>query len=912
MTAGRRPDVHILESKLYPAAGTDRPLPRPQLDASADLLDGAAAIALVVAPAGYGKSTLMTHWHAQLAARAVPCAWLSLDEDDDDPVRLLRHLAAALHKADAGIGASLEAPVGDYGGSAKVLLEPLANELARVRHRIVLFLDDLQALRQPQAIGIIDWFVNFGPRTMQFVLGSREQPPLRLARLRLQRQVLEVTARQLQFGPDDAALFFRSRLGAALPADALGRLLDKTEGWPAALELAALALADGGDPAALLAHISGESSREFSGRDPGIIEYLGEVVLSHLDEPMRRFVSCIAMFDRVDAALAAAASGAADARQRLDELRRRNLFVIPLDRNGDWLRLHHLVGEFFRERALRVAPAEAAACLMRGARWLHEQGHVEEAIHCAIRAGAWEQATPWVAGCVEELVLQRGYHQTILRWMDALPEAWVDRYPVIRIQYAFALAFYPRHQEWEAQVHRLRGQLSRLEGDSGADTHQIDELRCALELQSAMSLALRDDGLRGGEAAAAWLARWPQAPLPLKGVMGNVLAFGHKTAGRIAEGLTVLGQTRQWLQQGESFFSLAWTEFVEAVLHMKRGSYLEARRVCLEGLALVERRLNGHPAQAGLFHALLAGVLYEFDEVASAAEHLERATASVDDYGPADAVIVAYATRARLQWMRQDQPGALAALEAGRQVGQRRGLRRVVVTLAADECNALARVGRHEEARVVAARFGFDNLPALDEPSNLASDKAFRTASRYLLQRSPRLVAAALGRAIDDARERALAHRWVELLLLRALALRRDGDWPAAERDLQQALEVAAPQQYLRLFLDEAPDVGPMIEQLDLQRLRGSAAAPLARRLQQALRATGGAAEGAASVAHELTRREVAILKRLESGLSNKEIAEAIFISEGTLKWHLHNIYSKLDVKNRAGAMTRARALGIL
>jgi ATP/maltotriose-dependent transcriptional regulator MalT len=767
-----RLETLILDSKLYPATGTGRPLPRPRLDACREVLDGSIPVVLVVAPAGYGKSTLMARWHTQLAERAVPCAWLSLDDDDNDRARFMRHLMAALQKADPGIGSALAQHLpADFTAGAKPVLESLASDLGKVGHRIVLFLDDLQFIGQGEVLEIVDWLVNYAPRTVQFVIGSREEPPLRVSGLRVRRQLFRVDARALQFGVEDASLFFRDRLGRDLAAQQVRQLVEKTEGWPAALELATLALAGVSDVTGFV--------EQFTGSDTSVVDYLGDVVLSHLDEHMRAFVFRAAQFDRISAPLARVLDGFDDAEAMLASLCARNLFLIPLDRTGTWVRFHHLVGEFFRERFSRADPAQARECLVRGARWMHANGYVEDAVNCAIRAQDWAQATQWVAGCVEELAFRRGYHQTILRWMNALPEGWVDRYPIIRIQFAFSLSFYPRHQEYEAQVYRLQRLLASLEALPQADARTIDELRCAVELQAAMSLALRDEGRRGGELAAAWLARWPNAPLLQKGVMGNVLAFGHKTKGEIAKGLDVLGETRRWLERDEGYYALAWTAYVEAVLHLKRGSYLDARRVCTSGLELVDCKLHGHPAQAGLFHTLLAGIAYEFDETGAALEHIEHAVSSVGDYGPADAVIVAYLTQARLQRLRHDENGALAILREGQELGERRGLRRVTVTLGAEECNDLARAKREDEARVVAARFGFDQLPGQGAAPDLTTDKAFRAASRYLLQQSPRLVVQALGGAIDYCQERNLAHRWVELLLLRALAHRQDGQWPS-------------------------------------------------------------------------------------------------------------------------------------
>jgi LuxR family transcriptional regulator, maltose regulon positive regulatory protein len=906
---GKRPERVIIQSKLFPATGTRKPLPRPRLDSSSDVLDGIFPVVVVAAPAGYGKSTLMAGWHTRLLKRGVSCAWLSLDGDDNDAARFLHHLIAALQNASAHIGRDVaEDLIADFASGSRSVLEAIAADLAQVQHRIVLFLDDLQLVEGPEVRGILDWLINYAPRHLQYVIGTRQDPGLRLSGLRLSGlrvrcQLLELGAEQLQFDAAETAQFYRSRLGRDLPALDLLTLLTKTEGWPAALELAALVLAGSSEPKAFIQH--------FAGTDTSVVDYLCDMVLSQLDERTRDIVFRLSMFDRICAPLIRAVTDGSDAEEVLLDLRTRNLFLIPLDRSWEWVRFHHLVGEFFRETYRRTAPVQARECLVRGAQWFYANEHVEEGVNYMIRAEEWERATHWVADSVEELVFRCGYHQTILRWMNALPETCVDRYPVIRIQYAFALSFYPRYQDYEAQIYRLQQQLQTLEAQAH-DAHGIDELRCAVEMQVAMSRALRDDGMRGGELAAAWIARWPEASLWRKGVMGNVLSFGHKTRGQIDEGLEVIADTRQWLEQSEGHYPLAWTAYVEAVLHLKRGSYIDARLACTRGLEHVQRKLHGHPGQTSLLRTLLAGICYEFDEIEPALAHLEMALRSVNEYAPADAVIVAYLTQARIQHLRCDESGALAMLREGQELGEQRGLPRVTLSLAAEECRSLARAGRHEEARLVATRFDFHELPPRSDAAPLRADKALRAASHFLLKQSPRVVVEALDAAIKISQQHGLAHRSVELLVLRALAEKEDGDWANALEDVRRALTIAAPRKYFRVFLDEGRELGALLDRLDMEQLRGSEAAPLARRLQSAMYTPdvqGGAPIG---MGNELTKRELSILKRLETGWSNKEIAEALFVSEGTLKWHLHNVYSKLNVKNRTGAMARARVLGIL
>src|SRR6202790_3452257 len=655
---GKRHVHPIIQGKLFPATGTRKPLPRPRLDSSSDVLDGIFQVVVVAAPAGYGKSTLMARWHARLLQRGVSCAWLSLDEDDNDAARFLRHLIAALQKASAHIGKDVaEDLVGDFASGSRSVLETIAGDLSQVQHRIVLFLDDLQLVGGPEVRGILDWWINYAPRALQYVIGTRQDAGLRLSGLRVRSQLLELGAEQLQLDAAEVAQFYRNRLGRDLPALDLQTLLTKTEGWPAALELAALVLTGSSEPKAFIRH--------FAGTDTSVGDYLCDMVLSQMDERTRDIVFRISMFDRICAPLARAVTDVNDTEEVLLGLRTRNLFLIPLDRSWEWVRFHHLAGEFFRETYRRTAPAQARECLVQGARWLHANDHIDEAVNCMIRAEEWERATHWVADSVEELVFRCGYHQTILRWMNTLPEACVDSYPVIRIQYAFALSFYPRYQEYEAQIYRLQLLLKNLEAHAHHDAGRVDELRCAVEMQVAMSVALRDDGMRGGELASAWLARWPEASLRRKGVMGNVLGFGHKTRGQIDEGLKMIAETRHWLEQSEVYYALSWTAYLEAVLYLKRGSYFDARLACTRGLDFIERRLHGHPGQTSLLHALLAGICYEFDEIEQAIGYLERAMSSVNEYGPADAVIVAYLTQARIQHQRYDESGALAILREG-------------------------------------------------------------------------------------------------------------------------------------------------------------------------------------------------------------------------------------------------------
>jgi ATP/maltotriose-dependent transcriptional regulator MalT len=784
----------------------------------------------------------------------------------------------------------------ETGAATGELLESLAADLGATHGRLALFIDDLHCLHHPDAVRMIEWLINYAPRHVQFVLGGRELSRVRLSGLRLRGWLYELDQRQLSFDMEEAGRFYGARLGHALDTAALAQLMEKTEGWPAGLQLAALALQDEPHHEHLI--------DDFTGTDRGVVEYLGDVLLGRLDDETRRFLYVAAQFDRVSGALAAVASGLADAPQRLARLHERGLFLIPLDRRGEWFRFHHLAGEFFRRRVPPGLPADsdlAAQALMRSAAWLHGQGLMEEAINCAVRARQWQRACGWLAEHIEETSHSRGAHRVVLRWMREIPQEWVDRYPLIRVHYAFSLAFSQRRDEAERELSRLERLLSNPDYRPEGDAASIDDVRCGVELQRVMLLALGDQGQACRDAARNWLARWPGAAPVQRGSAQNVQAFGHKCCGELGAGIAMAAVARQTLAGGGNYYGLTWSFAVEALLHLKQGNYVAARGCCDDGLRILSEQLGCGGPHRSLFHVTRAAVAYEFDDIPRALEEMERGLINLDEAAPADWLILGYLTQARLLMHAGNEQAAIAALHEGQATARARGLTRAEITLAAEECVWLCRGGQAGPAQAIAQRHGFERI-APDAPHCVASDKALRIGARLAIPREPARVAQALLPAIADSRQRGLSHREVELLLLRALALHR----ARAPRDMLDTLVAAArlgqSQGYRRVFLDDAHLLHPLLGHGGPEELTWL----------RELQSLGATPKPAHKSGAELTKRELHILARLDSGLSNREIAESLFISEGTLKWHLHNVYDKLAVRNRSGAIVKAKRLGLL
>jgi len=883
---------HLLESKFQPQLGARAQVARARLTLPAALIEGSVKAVTVVAPTGYGKSTLMAQWFASLAAapRDACVAWLNLDENDNDPARLLRYLYGALGKCVPALAIDADREIARTA-NIPVLLEDLSILLAAHDRSIVLFIDDAHVISDPEATRIVEWMLSHAGTGLRFVIGSRQAVGWPQAELRLRGQLLEVDQRALAFDSDEARNFCDSRLAHALDATALDRLLEKTEGWPAAMELLTLALNDTPDASRLIA--------DFAVTERGVLEYLSDAVFGRLPPEQRALVHQLAQFDRFCPELASAALGQRSPDVLFAELRRRHLFMIPLDRQGRWFRFHHLVGEYLRRHDRRDAVAINAS-LTAGGQWLVEHGMVDDAIDCAVRARQWDLACRWLLKAAEDSAQRLGDGANLLRWVPAIPRDVLDRHPLIRLSHVFSLAFTQRSAaEFERELADLEVLAQRLAANPQGDRAAVDELLCALPPQRIMWDGLHDNAANLRERAEAWLLAWPDARARYRADMLNVAAFACKTTGDLETGLEYCARAEA-LQEGDnSLFGVSWSKVLRALLLLKRGDFRGALDVAETGLRHVTENLHGHPEHFAYQQAVRAAVLYEFDEIPAASQALETIPDALDERGVADFLLLTYLTRARLQFCGGQTDAGLAALQLGRKLGQRRGLPRVSVTLAGEECIWLCRLARLPEALELARAQDFDRT--IHPRYGMVADKAARVAPRLLMSEQPEIAIAQLGPALVRATEKGFHHRRVELLILHAAALLRAGRTAEALPSWRVALEVGERFGYRRVFLDDMDIVTTLNHAARGHEgckvpawLRSSSARPVARDEET------------------LTRKELRILKHLETGASNREIADSLFVSEGTLKWHLHNIYRKLGCKNRSGAIASARRQGLL
>lgn len=377
---------------------------------------------LVSAPAGYGKTTFLAEWRER---ETTPFAWISLDPNDRDPVRLCAYVIEAVNRLEPGFGDELRgllrSPSVDFGG---VLLPGVVNALAGLSGRIVLVFDDYHVLERDWSDNPTSFVLEHLPPTVQLVISTRSDPAIHLGRLRASGEVIEIRASDLLFDEEEAGSLLASTLGFELKRENLGNLLRRTEGWPAGLYLAALSLRGHPDP--------GGAIRDFVGNERHVVDYLTEEVLGRQPPEVRRFLLRTSVLDRLTASLCDAVVGESGSAPMLERLERSNLFVVPLDERREWYRYHHLFASLLRTELSVEEPGSVGGLHRRASRWFEGQGLVEEAVNHAILAGDLEAAAELMAGHWASL-FDTGLEETLRAWVRALGKENLGAYPLLAL-----------------------------------------------------------------------------------------------------------------------------------------------------------------------------------------------------------------------------------------------------------------------------------------------------------------------------------------------------------------------------------------------------------------------------------------------------------------------------------------------
>lgn len=876
----------LLTTKLYV------PLPRPDLVPRAHLLQrldaglaGGCQLSLISAPAGFGKTTLVSTWAAEVGR---PVAWLTLDEADSDPAQFLSYLVAAFQRADESVGA-LAAQTLDAAqlGSVETLLTTLINEAA-ASSPLLLVLDDYHLIASPAVHRALTFLVENLPPSLHLALITREDPPLPLPRLRARGLLTELRERDLRFTPAEAAAFLNQSMGLGLDADAVGALEARTEGWIAGLQLAALALRR--DPEGSDLFIAA-----FAGSDRYVMDYLISEVVDQQPEDVRGFLRATAVLDRLSAPLCDAVTGRSDSRTLLDRLEAANLFLFPLDRRREWYRYHRLFAEVLR---MTIPPAEQGAIHERAMDWYHEHGYPSDAIRHALAAGSPQRA----AGLIREAAeakLHAGGVLTVLGWLEALPPALVRGDGRLLLARGWALAMSgemaPAWADALAAEAALRG--------SGEGEGPGAELGKALGLRAFVALLGERDYEQAQQAAGDALALLGDDDGQWRVIALWTLAEARERTAHISQAIEAFREAgRVGREVGNQLFA-STVEMSLAMALNAHGERQEAVYVCRAALD----RFTGADGELSPVAAptlsQLARLLYEANELQEALRYHELSQTlarrfAVDTY---ETIALGLSGPTLHALGRTEE--ALAALRQAQQGSEHVDYSDPAWYRSAEVTIRLSR-GDLRFAREWAAAEG---LTPEAEPHYLQIEEHVTYARLLLAQGELTAARRWLDRLQTYTADFGLTRWQVSVAILQTLLADEAGQDAAARDHLAEALRLAAPQGYLRAFLDEDARVIALLGE-------ARAADPaFVDRLLDAAGIPGVHQPGLAQPLIEpLSERELEVLALVAQGLRNQEIADRLVIALGTVKRHINNIYGKLAVGSRTEAIAKARDLHIL
>ncbi len=893
--------MQILSTKLSVPPPRSRLVVRPRLVQK--LNQGLeCGIVLVSAPAGYGKSTLLSAWLRRLD---LPAAWLSLDEDDNDPARFLAYLEAAfrtidLAAPDASInGTDLSSPAG-----SEAALTPLINHLAgRTRH-CCLVLDDYHVIQNQAIHALIGFLLQHRPACLVLVIATRADPPLPLARLRARSCLAELRLADLRFTPAEAAEFMVHTMGLTVADEDVARLTRRTEGWIAGLQIAALSMQDSADIPGFISSLSG--SHHY------IFDYLLEEILGRQTPEVQRFLLDTSILELLSAPLCDAlfvgdetSAPPRPASMVLGELEHANLFILPMDQEQRWYRYHPLFAELLRGYLKKSDPARVAILHTRASAWLEAQGQFSEAIRHSLAAGDWEGVIRLISANIFAL-LEQNELNNVTRQIASLTGSASPARPWLLVGHAWLLAY--------------TGQLSDVEPILKQIEAEIDSLKSELELQTlgghiaairAYTYWIgdkRDISTRAAQAALDWL---PESERLIRCQSATLLSLTSRDPDQSEMALKL---ALSYAREGRVSHVTIFAHGCWAYLLAMQGRLREAHAAALDAIQLAASSESHQPLPTlSHVYGTLCIVLTEWNDLEAAVRYGKDAVELARRWEQVDALHFALDTLGYALFAAGDVEAAFETMHQAWKVAARTSVwfEQITVAQEADWYLALGDV-EAAERRLSQAQVKITDPLQLPLGSFKTLLIAMTITQIYLARAAYAHALQLTARLAQEMEQRKVSHYLVRLLLWQARAHLGMGQEDLALIPLNRALALAMPEGYLRTFIREGAPLVPLLEQA-LQ------IGIYPEYISRLLAAMGADSERLASRPAAVTRlvepispREMEVLKLLEQGCTDKKIAESLVIARETVHKHLKNIYGKLDVHNRTEAISRARELHLL
>lgn len=889
-------------------------------------LNAGQQVFLVSAPAGFGKTTCINEWVNTLDGWMV--SWLTLDTEDDDPGRFFTYIIAALQRVNGKLGQDIESVLrSGQLPPGEIISTILINDILELKEPFLLVLDDFHIIQDPFILEVFKKLMAHLPQPLRLCLITREDPPLPLAKLRANNLLTEIRARDLRFDGHDIELFLNNVIGLSLTQADIAALEVKTEGWIVGLQLAGLSMREQEDTSDFISTLSG--SHRY------ILSYLTEQVLGQQTEEIQRFLLQTSILNKLNGDLCDAVTRHRDSHALLEKLLAANLFILPLDDERLWYRYHHLFADLLRNLRGTLLDEKITELHQRASRWYAQAGMASDAIQHALYADDYAAAVNLLEEHAMELVMQ-GYAKTVNRWVQVIPEEWQSKSPRTNLAFAWMHLLrgaYTKVSPYLEQLEKIFGttqvDLRTDEGDPSLVAEWLVIRSLFLYMQGkteeCMQMATRvleiapeqDDRVRS-------LAYYVQASVYQlredypKAIKGYKVSIQH---GRMSENLVA---------------EIMSTAGLAGMLH-EQGQLRQAFEIASESVERIERSGISPPFGAVLY-AALGDVHYQWHQVEEARRQFSRALHLSILGGSNTVTVFCHVLLSRLAQLESDLEAAASEIQKAASlvpVGAPEYIQQEVVS---QQVRIFLAINRPAAAETALQAYGFsfkDWFSFPDLPSGKSNPHSIgqlynsglhTLLTRVQAEKNPTELETGIelaNRLILGAFESRLFLVALEALLLRARMYALLGNKPASQADYLHALELAEPEGFIGIFLEHGPPIAKALEDLMKLNLIGTVRTDYVRRILDVFSSSdshldispasvSSAKSRQAGLIDPLTERELDVLRLIARGLKYKEIADNLFISQNTVRFHVKAIYGKLNVNNRTQAIEKARQLQIL
>jgi LuxR family maltose regulon positive regulatory protein len=907
----------LLTTKLYIPPVRQDLVSRPQLlERLNNGLYGGHRLTLVSAPAGYGKTTLLSEW---VATCGRPVAWLALDSGDNDPARFLAYLIAALQTIEDGVGAGVldrfQAP---QPPPMEELLTALMNQIDGISISFVLVLDDYHLITAQKIHDALAFLLDHPPQNMHLVVATRADPPWQFARLRGRGQLTELRLADLQFTPDEATVFLNQVMGLRLSADEIIALTSRTEGWIAGLQLAAISMQDRQDLPGFIAALTGSQHH--------ILDYLVEEVLRRQSESVQAFLLRTSILDRLTGPLCDALTleheaGAGDGQAMLNRLEHANLFVVPLDERHQWYRYHHLFADSLRVCLEQAWPDRVPEYHRRASRWYEQHGYLAAALEHALSAGDLDRAADLIEQAAEP-TLMRSEFTTFLHWVEALPEEATRAHPLLHV--------------YHTGIQLMNGlplQVAEARLREAMAAEPSRPLSAAVATFQTLIAAYRGDTRQSVELSQRALALLAEDNLFLRSLIAGFLGITYLWSGDFATAASALGEAVRIGQQIGNFTITVLALCHLGELHIMRGQLHEARAFYEQALEHA-RDSRGHRLPiAGVALVGMGYLLREWNDLEVARQRIVEGielAARWEETG----TFTGYISLALVEQALGDQEAARTAIHQARQVVMGfEGMEVAAIVAGVYQARLWIQQGdpdavirwageRRLEERIEAGELeeGSRTVPFL-----YAALEYLAYAEARIAQGRPDEALAVLSPLLPVTETGGWTMFVIETLALQSLAFQALSDAPRALRCLERALSLAEPEGFVRTFVDRGAPMAALLKQIltaqqsERWATLRSITPDYVRQLIDAFGERKGTQPAESlprastpTLVEPLSKREAEVLRLLTTDLTSTEMAQELVLSVHTVRSHIKNIYAKLDVHSRYEAIARATELNLL